>query len=812
MKKTISLILLSLLINFCFGQTTLVAGDIAITGVNTFTRSEFSFVLLAPITSGTVIYFTDNGWQTSGSFRTGEGIVQWTATTDLPCGTEVIIKDRRGPDPIEASIGNVIDTTGGWGFAGNGDQLLAYQGTLATPTFLFAIHFATATSWTNATNQNTTAIPSGLTDGVNALHITFDNNIYDCSILNGAPADILAAVSNVTNWTGSDSMRLSMPTCSFVCAMCTSTTTWDGSIWDNGGPNLTTTANIDGAYNTGTNGNLIACTLIVSNNTTLTVADNTHITIEGDITVDSGSSIEVQPYGAVVQNDDSALVTNNGSIQVTKKTALLNAWYEYTYWSSPVSGETIGGGLFESEASRRFVFNAQNYLDATAETNNNNATVAGQDGIDDNGNDWQWVSGSAVMTPGVGYAATHSQSGFIFSGVGYDYIFEGAFNNGVITVPIYRNDSELADENPNLIGNPYPSAIDSDLFILANPSLDGVINLWSQNTAPSSTENGNQAQNFSTSDYAKINGASQTAGGDGVMPNRLIPSGQAFFVSMDNAAAPVTPVSGMIFTTDVTFNNSMRVSGATDNSQFFKNSNKTKKGSQINNKLWVNLTSDNGLFHQISVAYVNGATNQDDGAYYDAERVITPNTFSGLYSTIGDKKFAIQGREPGSLDENEVIKLGFKTSIEVATLYKLSIADIRGDFLTNNTVYLKDNLLNKTHNLSESDYTFTSEVGEFNERFEIVFNNAALSITDVAANPKDLRITEFDNDMVQFSVTENLEIQSVTIYDLLGRNLNTFKGNSNKELFNLSELSSSVFIAEVTLSNGLVLSKKAVKK
>ncbi len=598
---------------------------------------------------------------------------------------------------------------------------------------------------------------------------------------------------------------------------CGATTTWNGS-WDNGTPDNSIEAIINGPYNTSTNGNLIACTLTVSNNATLTVADNTHLTIQGNITVGSGSSIVVQPYGAVVQNDDSALVTNSGTIQVTKETALLNAWYEYTYWSSPVSGETIGVGLSASEASRRFVFNAQNYLDATAETGNNNATDPGQDGIDDNGDDWQAVSGVTVMTPGVGYAATHSEALFIGPPMSsppyqFGYVFTGAFNNGVITVPIYRNDSELLDDNPNLIGNPYPSAISADLFLSANPGIDNVINLWSQNTVPSSTVNGNEDQNFSTSDYAKINGASQTAGGDGVMPNRFIPSGQAFFVSMDNAAAPVTPVSGMIYTTDVTFNNSMRVSGATDNSQFFKNSNKTKKSSQIDNKLWVNLTSDNGLFHQISVAYVNGATNQDDGAYYDAERVITPNTFSGLYSTIDDKKFAIQGREPGSLDENEVIKLGFKTSIEIATLYKLSIADIQGDFLTNNTVYLKDNLLNKTHNLSESDYTFTSEVGEFNNRFEIVFNNIALSTTEQLVGSNSLKIVDLvGNDEVQFSVTENLEIQSITIYDLLGRNLKSFKGSSSKEIVNLSTLSSAVFIAKVTLSNGVTITKRAIKR
>jgi hypothetical protein len=46
-----------------------------------------------------------------------------------------------------------------------------------------------------------------------------------------------------------------------------------------------------------------------------------------------------------------------------------------------------------------------------------------------------------------------------------------------------------------------------------------------------------------------------------------------------------------------------------------------------------------------------------------------------------------------------------------ATLYKLSIAQLKGDFLTSNPIYLKDNFLNKIHNLETSDYSFTSEVG-----------------------------------------------------------------------------------------------------
>jgi hypothetical protein len=420
------------------------------------------------------------------------------------------------------------------------------------------------------------------------------------------------------------------------------------------------------------------------------------------------------------------------------------------------------------------------------------------------------------MQPGVGYAATHSEAAFIippgpFTPPQFKYTFTGLFNNGIYNVPIYRNDSELNDFNWNLIGNPYPSAINADLFLAANYT-DGAIFLWSQNTAPASATNGNQALNFSNDDYAIINGVGQLAGGDGVIPSRLIPSGQGFFVSMSNSA-PASLVSGTIFTTNITFNNSMRVKGATDNSQFFKNSNtKNTTNTVLADKLWLNLTSDNGVFNQILVGYVNGATNNDDGTSFDAAKY--PTKGSALYTTIegSNKKYAIQGKDINSLNIDEIVTLGFKTTISVPTLYTLSIAQFEGDFLTNNTVYLIDNLVNKLHNLSASDYTFTSETGEFNNRFEIVFNASALSTNDVVSNANSLSIVELQDDYVQFNITNNLKIKAVSVFDLLGRQLYNFKGQNNTETYQLSNLSSTVYIAKVTLSNGAVITKKAVKK
>ncbi|RYH76051.1 choice-of-anchor D domain-containing protein [Flavobacteriaceae bacterium 144Ye] len=626
--------------------------------------------------------------------------------------------------------------------------------------------------------------------------------------------------------------------------------TWDGTDWRDVSNNITTAptssqkAILDGNYNTTANGNIEACECEINTGAALTITNNHFVEIQNNITLFGTASILVHPQGAFVQINDDGLVTadNHDNIRVDKLTAPMDNWYEYTYWSSPVEGEIINEGLEDATTNRRFRFMAQNYRDSYRETNNNNDTsTSGQDNIDDpsttgdnTGVDWQLALGSDIMLPGIGYASTHKESIFNSSPCASDadpncqfnYSFNGLFNNGIVNPWMYRNDEELLDNNWNLIGNPYPSAISADAFLDYNADIngypnrvvEGAIYLWSQNTAPSATANGNEQLNFSQSDYAIINGVGETAtsaGGDGSDPtNRMIPSGQAFFIAMSDTAPTTEYVSnptaqaGDIQRKRVVFNNSMRVRGTNDNSQFFR-----QNTTNTLNKLWLDLTTDNGVFNQILVGYVDNATNGLDKMYFDAP-MASPNVNAVMYSIIegSDKKYTIQGRAPESLTLNEVIPLGFSTLINTPTIYTLTISKLEGEFLTTNTIYVKDKLLNITHNLSETDYTFTSEAGEFNERFEIVFMPEALSIDDKDISPKDLTIIELNDNDVKFTIGANITIEHVEIIDLLGRTLYNFNGNSNSEIYNLSALSQATYLAKVTLSNGQVITKKAVKR
>ncbi|WP_178986187.1 InlB B-repeat-containing protein [Winogradskyella helgolandensis] len=548
----------------------------------------------------------------------------------------------------------------------------------------------------------------------------------------------------------------------------------------------------------------------------LYIDNSKFVQVENNLVVDG--SLVVQPYGAFVQVNDAGTVTGNvlsdkTKIQVIKKTPMLATRHEYVYWSAPVSGETISDGLAEANAGRIYSYSGQNYLDATRETGNNNATVAGQDDVDDNGDDWQPETGTTVMLPGVGYgAAQNSVTPFFPTQI--DYVFEGPFNNGIYNIPIYRNDSETNDNNWNLIGNPYPSAIDADAFLLANATigettgpLGGAIFFWSHATAASSTTNGNQGLNYAQSDYAIINGLGETMGGDLETPDRFIPSGQAFFVAMDDAAT-ATIHGGDVYTTDVIFNNSMRVTG--NNDLFFRSTTTNER-----NRLWLNLNTDNGAFNQILVGYANGATDDDDGMYYDAHRNPSTEVNAVIYSLLEDsntEQFVIQGKNPNNLNLDEIIPLGFITTINEPTIYSISIHQFEGAFMTENAVYINDKLLNTFHNLKDSDYTFTSGTGEFNDRFEIVFTPTTLSIDDNIVEANEVTITELQNGDVQFKVGNNHTIKHIAIIDVTGRIIYNLQGNDAIEVYNLSKLSQAAYIAKITLSNGQVISKKAIKQ
>jgi hypothetical protein len=212
MKKIGLLSLTLVLCGMAWGQSTLNPGDIAIISMYTDNPDTFAFVLMVDIQAGTVIRFTDAGWLGSGGFRTGaEGCWTYTAPTDLPSGTVISY------DTLDAAWTYYTSTimTGSFSLATAGDQVIAFQGTDAAPTPIYALNNDTTggNAWqSDATNSNTSALPTGLVNGTSAvgMYPEKDNVGYN-GITSGTKAELLAAIGNLANWVGDDAVRPPYP-------------------------------------------------------------------------------------------------------------------------------------------------------------------------------------------------------------------------------------------------------------------------------------------------------------------------------------------------------------------------------------------------------------------------------------------------------------------------------------------------------------------------------------------------------------------------------------------------------------------------
>ncbi|MCC6701970.1 MAG: SprB repeat-containing protein, partial [Fluviicola sp.] len=312
-----------------FAQTTLVAGDIAILSYNADevgNEDEFTFVLLRDIAAGTVIRFTDFGWASdingfqsanpcgASTGSVSDGAITWTAPAGgLLCGTQVHVVC--GGLTLSTSAGTVVGLQQAFNFPSEfislspgGDQICAFQGTLATPTLITAINMNGA--WDAALlNCSFTATQSVLPAALNATTSVaiipeIDNSRYNCTVTNDSPTNLRAAIFNNANWTGDDATPFILPlTCSFGCSACAPPTL-----------NLSSQTNV--SCNGGTNG---SATITASGGAPFTYAWS-----PSGGTAATATGLSAGVYTCVVTNSCGA--TASQSVTITQPTAIvLNA-------------------------------------------------------------------------------------------------------------------------------------------------------------------------------------------------------------------------------------------------------------------------------------------------------------------------------------------------------------------------------------------------------------------------------------------------------------------------------------------------------
>jgi hypothetical protein len=551
------------------------------------------------------------------------------------------------------------------------------------------------------------------------------------------------------------------------------TNTWNGSAWSDGGNPPTSLQAIVFNGNFSSTADLEACSCQVTSGANVVINSGHTLKITNQVQVLGTGLLTFENNASLVQLNDATV--NTGNINYKRYTTPVRR-YDFTYWSSPVAGQTLYNLSPNTLGDKYYGYNP------------NTGWVI-------------YYNGAATMLAGNGYLVRAPETfSTTVATVDITPVFIGIPNNGIINLTLAANKAYL-------LGNPYPSAIDADVFLDANSTvLEGTLYFWTHNSPPSNTVAGDALYNYTADDYATYNrtggvSTSFAAKTGGTAPTGKIAAGQGFF-------APASVSGGSLI-----FNNSMRISGGTsgtNNSQFYKLSVTSKSNTTAStiekNRIWLNLTNKEGAFKQTLVGYVTGATNDFDGGFdgvsYDG------NQFVDFYSVNQGLNLSIQGRALPFMQKDSVV-LGYKSTIKGD--FQIGIDHSDGE-LTSQAVFLEDKVLNVLYDLRKEPYSFSTEKGVFDNRFVLRYenNNVVKKNTEKEVISDEGVIVWVFNNEIKVSSSRDL-ITKIIIYDILGKVVYQKDELATTDyLIQHLNLAHQVLFVDVILGNEKIVSTKIV--
>jgi hypothetical protein len=502
-------------------------------------------------------------------------------------------------------------------------------------------------------------------------------------------------------------------------------------VWSNGFPDANTNVRFSSDYLMDNDVEACSCTI----DTGIAVQVDSGVVLKLENGLDVSGFLTFENNASLVQVNDAAV--NTGAI-VYKRNSEPMKNFDYTYWSSPVKRQQLNVLSPNTLSDKYFSYSMDNWI--------------GEEGS------------NPMDPPGKGFIIRVPKPHFWPDPLASSYVqpveFKGIPNNGKYELPI---DPEGYG---NLIGNPYPSALSADEFLLENsinnPRLDGTIRFWTHNTGIDNNE-------YSDNDFASYNrlgGIAASSGGE--KPVGTVAAGQSFFVLSSSSAGPVI------------FNNAMRISESGSNQQFFKG----RKPKPIKrHRIWLNLTSAKGAFKQLLLGYVTGATNEFDPSFDGVS--IDNESDIDFFSISNGSNLTIQGRAlPFKLTDK--VPLGFITAVDGQFEIKLDQVD---GLFADQSIYLEDKKTGVIHDLKKSAYSFTASKGTVNKRFVLRYLPFQKfdSKPENSLNPKN-KIKIFVQENQLHVVAVSGDISAVFVYNLKGVLLYQ-KEHINSDWVILSDLS-----------------------
>ncbi|OQX80653.1 MAG: hypothetical protein B6D64_02945 [Bacteroidetes bacterium 4484_276] len=253
-------------------------------------------------------------------------------------------------------------------------------------------------------------------------------------------------------------------------------------------------------------------------------------------------------------------------------------------------------------------------------------------------------------------------------------VFSGTTNTGSQDFDFTQS---AVDKGWNLVGNPYPSAIDWDAVTIP-AELNGAIWLFD----PTEGNNGNYV-------YYIKNGGANTA-------TQFIPSGQGFFVRATGGAGTLALTNDCRTHSD---------------QAFYKNSG-------IGEMLLIKATG-NGITSQTAIRFIEDATQGND-RLYDVYKIISGSTdVPNVYTKCEDQNMAINTLP--SVKDNETVPMYFEAGMDGTYTFNASEMETLAPEVP---VYLEDVALGYFQDLRlNPEYSFNYQNGQV-RNFRVHFKEA----------------------------------------------------------------------------------------
>jgi hypothetical protein len=539
-----------------------------------------------------------------------------------------------------------------------------------------------------------------------------------------------------------------------------------------------------------------------------------------------GRSQLVQKLGSDLDPTSSGSIERDQQGQANK--------FNYNYWGSPVG--TIN-----------------------ATTNNDNFTVAGvlRDGTNPGSlGTINWIPGydGSLTTPislagywiykfdsnlnatdyanwtQIGETGTlQAGKGFTLKGPGIsgtqNLTFTGKPNNGTIT-------NTVGSDQLLLVGNPYPSALDADQFIMDNissietsttvPAIDGALYFWEHYPSNNSHNLGAYLGGYSIRNLAGgvppsslgVDFINTTGVSSRPEPKRYIPVGQGFFVIGKIGSGG-----------KVTFNNSQREFVKEDDASFSQTTYRIPTTPKIANhwtytstapiqkdmhkKVHLGFNFHNQSFHrQVLLAFMDEKANSEMNDGYDAYNI--DDSPSDMYLLNGENELAIQGE--GYFDEEASYPIGVRSD----SIGKISfVLDGLENFDESQNIFIHDNETDTYHSIKDKAYEIELPAGTFNERFSLRFTDKSLAVQDASYdNAITVFFTRSNNTLnIKNSANDN-NVLTASLFNIQAKLLSKWdvkeKEQSNIKI-PIQDKSSAVYIVKLKTEKGNISKKIIIK-